>query len=432
MSAPQSWLTRQAQDRPQEIALLYGPRQISFERLNRAVDAYAAGLHRHPPAVHSLPAADPMLALVAALAAPRAGLAFHPLSAFRPRPLAWRDRTEANPLPPEAVQLIVSTSGSSSQSKAVMLTGRNIAAAVTASAKSLPLRPGNLWLCCLPLAAIGGLSVPFRCLQAGATVSLQAGFDPQAVAQALQSQGVSHLSLVPAMLDRLLDHGVQPPRSLNAVLVGGAALSASLADRALAAGWPVHPSYGMSETASQIATCNLSHDWQPGLAGRPLPGFEIAFAANRRLRLRGPQLMAGYANPDLQPGDGLDTEGWLETGDVGYRSEDGQLWIQGRGDEVLNSGGVSLHPSEIETVLSSCPLLDKFAVSGRGDACWGDVIVLFHTGPSSAAAVMDWCARHVPSPMRPRRVLHIPALPLNSAGKLDRRALRAIAASLPE
>lgn len=435
MSDPQRWLRTQAGQCPEADAILHGDDRISFAALDRMVEDAARTLADIPQAVQTHLHGDPLETLVLALAAPRAGLAFHPLSSLRaqaPDGMAWRERLHRGELPPEAVQLIISTSGSSCGTpKAAMLTGGNLAAAVTASSQGLRLYPGDSWLCCLPLSAIGGLSIPFRCIEAGAQVILTDGFDPARIGHLLKTAAVSHLSLVPAMLSRLLETDIRPTCHLKAVLVGGAALSLPLAERAIESGWPIRPTYGLSETASQVATCKDGECWQPGLAGMPLPGFEIDFTAKGRVRLRGPQVMAGYANPGLEPGLGLDRDGWLETGDMGWQDSTGQLWVSGRADDVLISAGVTLHPSEIESLLSECPELGEIAVSARPDDVWGDVPVLFHTGPARADSILDWCHRHLPGCMRPRQVVRLDQLPHNGAGKLDRRALRAAATALP-
>jgi len=430
MSDPQRWLQLQASRRPETEALRHGSRALSFLQLNRAVDEAAATLLDHATAVLSQVVGDPLQAVIYALAAPRIGLAFHPLSAARPDPMAWKDRRSLAELPPEAVQLIISTSGSSGQAKAVMLRGCNLAAAIDASAQGLGLHPGDSWLCCLPLSAIGGISIAFRCVKAGARAVLLDRFEEEAVMAAIKAHGITHLSVVPAMLSRLMALQASPPPHLRAVLVGGAALSQSIAEQALDQGWPIRPTYGMSETASQIATCGSAQGWQPGLAGRPLAGFELDFAKDGRLRLRGPQLMAGYANPLMHPGLGLDPQGWLETGDLGRLDDFGRLWVTGRADDVLISGGVTLHPSEVEHLLAPCPGLGEAAVTARPDDVWGDLLVVFHTGTAKSQQVLTWCKANLPSALRPRQAVAIPALPLNGAKKLDRRALRALASSL--
>jgi O-succinylbenzoic acid--CoA ligase len=160
-----------------------------------------------------------------------------------------------------ALALIVATSGSSGAPKGVRLPWRAVAAASRMSARAVGLRANDVWLACLPLYHVGGAMILYRCLRAGATAVVHEGFDVAAVAHALATRGVTHLSLVPPMLAQLLDAAVLPAPTLRCVLVGGAALTPALLKRARAAGWPVRLSYGMTETCATAL-----------VDGRPLPG----------------------------------------------------------------------------------------------------------------------------------------------------------------
>jgi len=450
VSTPSDWARQQAALRPDSPALdVIEGRCWSFSALDARTDALAAALAKQAGLRANTLAARlaeaESLALLA-LAAPRAGLALLPINPALPperqsgllaaagldHPLdtlpAPESGASAQPgLAPDRVQLIVATSGSTGTPKGTMLTGANLAAAVRGSRQIIPLDPGDVWLGCLPMVHIGGLSTLLRCLEAGATLRLHSRFDVETVAADIESGRVSHVSLVPAMLGRLLDHGCRPASRLRCALIGGAGLPATLAERALEAGWPLMPSYGMSEAGSQVATCTDAAAWSPGLAGTPLPGVEIGFSATGRVRVRGPMVMAGYLTPDRRPGIGLTPDGWFETNDLGRLDACGRLLILGRADDMLISGGENVHPAEIETLAGRCPGVRGIAVTGRPDPVWGDLIVAILVGEISPDAFLDWCRNHLPSHLRPRRAVAVPALPLNPTGKPDRTALREIA-----
>ena len=329
---------------------------------------------------------------------------------------------------PSDLALLVATSGSTGAPKAVMLTEGNLAASAAASAHLLPLRPDRCWLGCLPLFHVGGYSIVTRCAYAGAEAVLQQGFDAQRVLRVLADAGITHLSLVPAMLAQLLDasDGAAPP-SLRHVLVGGAALSSQLAERAAGRGWPVQPTYGMSETASQIATLPvLPRPWRQGRVGRPLPGAEAALGEDGRLRVRGPMVMAGYANPGLVPGDGLE-DGWFVTGDLAEIDADGALTILGRCDDVIVSGGKKVMPALVEEALARCPGVDAVGVVGRKDAVWGEVVTAVYCGAPEPAALLGWCRAEIAGALRPRAAIRVAVLPRLANGKPDRLALRRLA-----
>jgi len=326
---------------------------------------------------------------------------------------------------PDSIALLVATSGSSGKPKAVMLSAGALAAAARASHAVTPLGPGDRWLACLPLFHIGGYSILSRCALSGAKPILHQGFDVERVWHSLTHEAVTHLSLIPAMLSRLLDYQFAlPPPSLRHILVGGAALTSDLAARAAERGWPIQPTYGMSEMASQVATLpDLPHSWRPGQVGRPLPGAEAALTPDGRLKVRGPMMMAGYANPMLSPGDGIE-DGWFVTSDLAGIGEDGGLTILGRGDDVIISGGKKILPAMVEDAVAGCPGIDSVAVLGVPDPEWGAVVAAAFCGEPSVQHLLDWCRTNVASPLRPRRLVKLDALPLLGNGKTDRAGLR--------
>lgn len=329
------------------------------------------------------------------------------------------------------VELVIATSGSGGEPKGVMLSPGNLRAAARASAERLPLAPGDVWLACLSLYHIGGMAILHRCARGGAAVLLHQGFDAARVLEDLGRYCVTHLSLVPPMLDRLV-HAGPPPPALRAALVGGGELSAPLFRRARRSGWPVMPTYGLTETCAQVATQNApGDDWAPGEVGGPLPGITLDIAGADagglgRIRVRGATVMRGYLNPGLRPGQGGE-EGVFLTADLGRLDQRGHLIVLGRADDMLISGGVNVHPAEAERLLLSAPGLAEVAVTGRRDPVWGEVLVAVYRGDTGAPELDAWCRQHLPGHLRPRDFLQQEALPFSPQGKLDRLALRRLA-----
>lgn len=343
---------------------------------------------------------------------------------------------------PAVVRLVIATSGSSGEPKAVMLSAASLAAGVHASRQRLPLGPDDRWLCCLPLYHIGALAILYRCAEAGAAAIVHEGFDSAQVLGDLERQAVTHLSLVPAMLARLLEAsgGRPPPAALRTVLIGGAALSPDLAQRALEAGWPLCVSYGLSEAGSQVATHCLAAGEAvvQGVVGQPLDGMEVAIRDRAgkptqgpgRIWLRGPALMAGYANPQRRPGDGLQA-GWFESGDLGRFDGEGRLTVEGRADAMLVSGGENVHPAQVEVLLERCPGVREAGVGGRADPVWGERVVAVVVGSVTPAELERWARDKLRGAMRPREFIQAAALPRTANGKLDRVRLRQLLADQP-
>ncbi|WP_434516794.1 class I adenylate-forming enzyme family protein [Dechloromonas sp. ARDL1] len=403
-------IVRTAAESPDRPALIAGDRQWSF------ADLAAPTVDRAPADCTPLARSGGSLEL--ALDAYRCSAArrtFFPLPPERPAPSLAAC--------PSDTALIISTSGSEGTPRAVLLGDAQLDAAAAAANACLGLQAGDLWLNCLPLYHIGGQSILWRCARAGASVLLHEGFVAKAVARDLHNRLVTHLSLVPAMLAGLLDLGAAPPPSLQAVMIGGAALSGPLHARASAAGWPLYVSYGMSETAAQIATFRPTDgDWHEGLVGRAMPGHEIRIGDDGRIRIRGPQVMSGYLD-----GGGTDPDGWLITSDLGRLDGEGRLTVIGRADDMLISAGRNVHPQEIESCLAACPGVDDIAVTGLPDPVWGDLVVALFVGSIDDATLIAHARRHLPSAAIPRRVRRLDRLPRNAAGKLERAALRQLA-----
>jgi O-succinylbenzoic acid--CoA ligase len=233
------------------------------------------------------------------------------------------------------------------------------------------------------------------------------------------------------MLVQLLECSAEaPPATLRHVLIGGAALSAELAQRAVRRGWPLQPTYGMSETASQVATLErLLLPWQAGYVGQPLPGIDVAQTDDGRLKISGPMVMAGYANPTHRRGDGLE-DGWFVSNDLAEIDDAGELRIIGRADAVIISGGKKVHPALVEEQLLRCPAVAAVVVVGRHDATWGEIVTAVYSGTLGEAALLAWCREHISGALRPRAALRVPALPQLSNGKPDRQAIRQLAAAM--
>ncbi len=330
---------------------------------------------------------------------------------------------------------LVASSGTEGPPRIARLGGPAISAHARASNAETGLAHGDVWLTPISLQHIGGVAVLSRCAAAGACALLHDAFDPARVVAAVMSGGVTHLSLVPAMLAQVLDHanGLRPPAALRCVLIGGAALNPAIASSALDAGWPLWVAYGMTETVSHITCERIDTDWDAGYVGRALRDVRIAIEGGPegsspdqvgRIRVEGPVVMDGY----LQPGASIaDAEGIFVTGDLGRLDRDGRLCVLGRADDVLISGGVKVHPANVERLLSTCPGVTDVGVTAVSDARWGDVLIAVFSGGVDEQGMENWCRVHVESSKRPRHFRRVDAVPRNAGGKLDRRALARIA-----
>jgi O-succinylbenzoic acid--CoA ligase len=277
-------------------------------------------------------------------------------------------------IPLEQSATIIFTSGSTGAPKAALHTFGNHYHSALGSNANIALRPGDRWLHSLPLYHVGGLSIIFRCLLAGATVALpQQGTPP---GEAITGYGATHVSLVSTQLLRLLREDAGPG-GLEAVLMGGGPIPAFLVDEAVSRGLPVHTSYGLTEMASQVTTTPPGASREElRTAGRVLPHREVAISEGGEILVRGESLFAGYvegAEWDLP----LDADGWFHTGDLGELDDNGYLRVRGRTDNLFVSGGENVQPEEIEEILCRLEGIDEAVVVPVPDEEFGARPVAF-------------------------------------------------------
>ncbi|WP_448575748.1 o-succinylbenzoate--CoA ligase [Thermomicrobium sp.] len=338
-----------------------------------------------------------------------------------------------------AVHTLVYTSGTTSRPKGVLLTYGNHWWSALGSQLNIGAVPEDRWLLCLPLFHVGGLSILFRSLIGGFAVELHERFDPAAVNQAID-EGATLLSVVGTMLWRMLEaRGEHPyPRHVRAVLLGGGPAPRPLLERAAALGVPVLQTYGLTETASQLATLAPEDALRKlGSAGKPLypnelrvvreDGSPAAPGEPGEITVRGPVVTPGYwRRPDLTARALRD--GWLWTGDLGYLDEDGYLTVLDRRDDLVVTGGENVYPAEVEAVLLAHPAVAEAAVVGIPDVEWGQrvvaAVVLRPGATVSAADLAGWCRERLAGYKVPRAFRFVSELPRTESGKLQRWAVR--------
>ncbi len=361
------------------------------------------------------------------------------------------------PLDPDTPVVILLTSGSTGTPRPVLLTHGNLMASARGVQTRLRLDPADQVLATLALAHVGGFAQLHRNTVVGCTTVVEGGgargpdghrieegaplrFDPERVL-ALARQGVwTHASLVPVMLQRLLEAaGGQPaPRGVRGVLLGGAATPPSLLSRALATRWPVGLTYGMTETTSQVTTAPPEQvRMKPGTVGQPLHGVTVrivdpdtGLAVSRgqtgEIQVAGPTVASTLIAPGREAPDG-----WYPTGDLGHEDDDGDLWITGRRSQRIITGGTNVDPAQVEAVLLGLPGVREVVVGGLPDPVWGERVVAWivlaapSEAPDAAAArLTEGCQALLAPPRRPRNFFFVDEIPRNPNGKVDPQALR--------
>jgi O-succinylbenzoic acid--CoA ligase len=365
---------------------------------------------------------------------------------------------DGRPLP-DGVAAVVATSGTAGVPKAVELTATGVRAAALATSAALGAGEGDRWLACVPLHGVAGLAIVARAWHGGMPLTVHDGFDPDAVDPASR-HGATLVSLVPTMLWRLVAAGCDL-RGFRRILVGGGPIPPELLARAAELGANVVTTYGLTETCGGVvhdghpvdgvelavgdSTSEVGRRRSPaGLrsdegaagdegatreAGDQAPVAHRSVSTEQQIRLRGPMVMRGYHGDPAATAAAL-RGGWLHTGDVGRLLPDGRLRVLGRRDEVIISGGVNVHPVEVEQILSCHPLVGDVAVAGAPDPEWGQRVVAFVVPrrpdrPPSLEELRGFAREQLAAAKAPRQLVLVDEVPRSPGGKLLRRSLPA-------
>lgn len=421
--------------RPDDVVLVAAQRVLTRDGLERLVDERADELrNRHGPGATVPFVVDVDIATVVELLALwRIGATPAPLNRLLTEPeRAVAVLTLTSVL--RGAQAILWTSGTQGRPRGVALSFPALEASARASEERLGLTAADVWLASLSPAHVGGLALITRALMLGSRLILPGRIDTDRTAELLQGRGLpaeawappTHLSLVPTQLARLLPRFARAPESLRCVLLGGAETPGEVLAQALAGGWPMALTYGLTEAASQVATSPpRATVAKPGSVGRPLTGVEVRIAPDGEILVRGATLASAYVGDSAGPL--VDAQGWHHTGDLGRVDEDGDLWVIGRRVDRIVSGGVTVDAVEVEEALRSHPQVADACVVGIPDTTWGERVAAWiePTGRTVDVEALDEYLRsRLAAPKLPRHYHVQRGLPRNVNGKVERGTVR--------
>lgn len=345
----------------------------------------------------------------------------------------WHDDASPQPEVPElAGHVLFETSGSSGQPKWVALSKHALLASATAVNRHLSVTGHSCWGLALPLNHVGGFGVAARAYESGCRLTSFPGrWDADAFRKWLDRSEVTHTSLVPTQVHDLVKTGLTAPRCLVAIVVGGGHLDRLTGQAARDLGWPVLASYGMTETASQVATQGLDTlalPYQPAPISL-LPVWQARLSSDGLLILSGPALFSGYVTGNQFSPRASD---WHTTSDR-VHLEDRSLTPLGRADARVKVLGELVDPGAIEhelLALSAGKLAPgTFAVIAVPDERAGSrLIPVFENSvdPSVITGCLSLYQDSAPGFRRLRPAICIAGLPRSPLGKLRRAELIAI------
>jgi len=351
---------------------------------------------------------------------------------------------------PDAVAIVLFTSGTTSQPKAVELTHNNLTSYITGSVEFDSAEPTDAALICVPPYHVAGVSAALSNLYAGRKMVYLPTFDPQEWVRLINAEHVTTATVVPTMLDRIvtvLEGGGHELPSLRNLAYGGSKVGLPLVRRALELLPEVGfvNAYGLTETSSTIAVltpddhrlAQAASDTavvkRLGSVGQPVPGIELQIRDEHgtvlgpgqtgELFVRGDQVSGRYTGI----GSVLDAEGWFPTRDIATLDDDGYLFIGGRSDDTIIRGGENIAPAELEDVLIEHAHVRDVAVVGVEDPQWGQAIVAVVVPAVGTDPDPEELREHVRKSLRgsrtPDRVVFRDELPTNATGKVLRREI---------
>ena len=325
--------------------------------------------------------------------------------------------------------LLVYTSGTTGKPKGAVLTHGNCFWTNVGFDLTTGVSGDDVVLQVLPQFHCGGWNVqPLLAWWKGARVILERGFDPERCLNLISSRGVTTMMGVPAnylFLSQVPGFDELDLSSLRRAVVGGAPMPEALLELWQRRGIDIVQGYGLTEAAPNVL-CLPPEDARRkmGFAGKPYPYVDVELGEGGELLVRGPNVFPGYWRNPEATAETL-AGGWLHTGDIAERDEEGYYRIRGRVKDMFVSGGENVYPAEIENVLLEHPAVLDAAVVGVEDERWGEVGVAFVVATASEDELRELCRRKLARYKVPKAFRFVDELPRSAMNKVLKDELRA-------
>ncbi len=340
---------------------------------------------------------------------------------------------------PTKIALMLFTSGSSGIPKCVPLTFNNLYSSAKSADEFINHSKNDMWLASLPFYHIGGFSIITRALLSGCSLVIPESIKKGNLVAAIKQYSPSLLSLVPAMLKKLLEEKLKPWQQLKIMFIGGGPVSEHLVNEAIDKKFPIALVYGSTETSSMVTYCSLENLIQNGMSGGiPFRNVEIEIVTDQNLSFKGKSIgciavksesvAQSYFNFAVNEEKENLNGGKFITNDLGYFDENGNLNIVGRKDEIIISGGENISLLEIKNLLNAEIQINDFEVLGVKDKKWDQsyIIVKETTNKDIVKEISNFLRSKLASYKLPQNIYTIEQIPRNEMGKVQKEKLKQI------
>lgn len=333
--------------------------------------------------------------------------------------------------------VVIFTSGATGEPKGVVHTFQSLLGSINNGNEILNHQSGDRWLASLPFYHIGGFQIICRALFYKASIIIPNSLHTEAISEAITEFRPTHASFVSTQLKRLTDNKVKPNIELQCTLIGGGFINKKLLLDAKESGWHPVKVYGSSETASFVcALGEIDVELKGDSAGKAVGsnhitivdenGTECSSNTEGEIVIKSDSLFKYYLNSESETKNKLKQESYF-TGDLGYIDDEGFLFVTGRKNEMIVTGGKNVNPIEVEKVILKFPDIVEAAVFPIDDIEWGEIVcaAIVASVKVDTEDLINFLKKELSSYKVPKKIFIEDAFPKTSLGKVERIKLKA-------
>lgn len=323
--------------------------------------------------------------------------------------------------------VVIFTSGSTGRPKGVTHTFLSLINSIENGNEILRHSEKDSWLASLPFYHIGGFQIICRAIYFGCTIIIPESLQTYNLADAINKNNPSHISIVSTQLERLLYQKVNPGTNLRVSLIGGGFINDDLMFEADRLGWEPYRVYGSSETASMITSISAEDiKLKPDSVGRTFKNVEIKVSEESEILIKSNSIFLEYLNDKQETALRL-IDNFYHTGDLGFVDDDGYLFIEARRNDLIVTGGENVNPIEVEKVLNKLPFISEACVFPKQNKTWGQIVaavIVCEDKSITEETIKEILKQKLAGFKIPKQFFFADKLPKTALGKLEREKIK--------